>query len=154
MVSTRPYLVRAIYDWAVDNSFTPFLLIDTSAEGVVIPEQFAKDNSLVLNVAPTAVKDLNLGDEYISFSARFDGVSQELFIPINGVRAVYAKENGEGIVIPPEAEGMPVISGVPAPAEQTTAEQNSDGPKQKSADSQSSDDKEPGKKKPHLTIVE
>lgn len=98
--STRPYLIRAIYDWANDNSLTPFVLVDTRGEGVIVPEQFIKDNSIVLNISAGAVQDLNIGDEFISFSARFAGKAQEVFVPVQNVRAVYAKENGEGIVLP------------------------------------------------------
>ena len=152
--STRPYLVRAIYEWAVQNSLTPFVMVDTQVDGVDVPEQFIKDNSIVLNISPTAVRDLNLGDEFISFSARFAGVSRELFVPIDSVRAVYAKENGEGIVLPPpEESAQPVLSGANSQTGGLTAvKQDSEAPEKQSNRDKPSDSK-PGKK-PHLTIVE
>lgn len=168
MASTRPYLIRAIYEWALDNGYTPFVLVDTSVGGVVVPEQFVEDNSIVLNVSPTAVRDLNLGDEFISFNARFAGVSQELFVPINSVRAVYAKENGEGIALPVES-GVSMI-GATNPGELQSSDAESDGltalPDRDEQDStqeesKSSDSEVTGangkpvkRKPPHLTIVE
>lgn len=102
-VSTRPYLIRAIYDWATDSSLTPFLLVDARGEDVVVPEQFVEDNSIVLNIAPSAVRDLHIGEEFISFNARFAGKAQELFVPVQNVRAIYAKENGEGLMLPEDS---------------------------------------------------
>ena len=145
--STRPYLIRAIYDWAVDNSLTPFLLVDTQVEGVTVPAQFIKDDSIVLNISSTAVRDLSLGDDYISFSARFAGVSQELFVPIASVRAVYAKENGEGIVLPAENIAQPVLaSSNPGSNDQSAP------PPIKEVSDRGEEKPKPGK--PHLTIVE
>ena len=109
--TTRPYLIRAIYDWANDNAFTPFLLVDARGEGVVVPEQFVEDNSIVLNIAPSAVKDLHICDEFISFSARFAGKAQELFVPVQNVRAIYAKENGEGLVLPEDSTPKTLVDG-------------------------------------------
>ena len=168
MASTRPYLIRAIYEWALDNGYTPFVLVDTSVDGVVVPEQFVEDNSIVLNVSPTAVRDLNLGDEFISFNARFAGVSQELFVPINSVRAVYAKENGEGIALPVESGVSMIGASNPDELPSGTAEsggltalstprtQDSTADEAKPSDSQApgANGKPVKRKPPHLTIVE
>ncbi|MGR8949895.1 MAG: ClpXP protease specificity-enhancing factor [Gammaproteobacteria bacterium] len=160
MASTRPYLIRAIYDWTQDNGYTPFVLVDTSVDGVVVPEQFIKDNSIVLNVSPSAVRDLNVGDDFISFNARFSGISQELFVPISSVRAVYAKENGEGIVLPVETSTSLTDETTPttphlssANASATTTSLHAESGDSKSRDSDEKD--KPSKRKPpHLTIVE
>lgn len=149
--STRPYLIRGIFDWAIDNGFTPFVLVDTRVSGVTVPTQFVKDNSIVLNISPGAVKDLTIGDEYISFNARFSGVAQELFVPIESVRAVYAKENGEGIVLPENDQ-----SGIAMTASLTEQNSKPDQPgttqdRQKLAPKT---EPKPEKKRPHLKIVE
>jgi len=158
--STRPYLIRAIYDWANDNSFTPFLLVDTRGEGVVVPEQFIKDDSIVLNIAASAVKNLSIGEEFISFSARFAGVPQELFVPIVNVRMVYAKENGEGLVLPPSGAVDGRIDGLVKDADSTLTSvdvkpsQDMSGSVELTTNSTSSEPDKPSKKRPHLTIVE
>lgn len=97
MTSTRPYLLRAMHEWIVDNGMTPHLLVDATVDGVAVPPQHVEDGSIVLNAGPTAVRDLELGNEWVSFSARFAGVAQEIFVPIAAVQAVYARENGQGM---------------------------------------------------------
>lgn len=132
-------------------------MVDTEVDGVDVPEQFIKDNSIVLNLSPTAVRDLNLGDEFISFSARFAGVSRELFVPLNSVRAVYAKENGEGIVLPPpEDSAQPIVSSDPTQSPGLSAVTQDPEASEESADQGDGDKGSPPKpgKKPHLTIVE
>jgi len=104
MVSTRPYLIRAIYDWANDQQLTPHLLVDTTVDDVVVPAEFIEDDKIILNIAAGAVVNLELGDEFISFGARFSGVSCEIFVPTTAVRAIYARENGVGLVLPDEPE--------------------------------------------------
>tara|TARA_R110002096_G_scaffold46310_12_gene123547 strand:- start:2159 stop:2563 length:405 start_codon:yes stop_codon:yes gene_type:complete len=104
MVSTRPYLIRAIYEWAEDHNLTPHLLVDTTVDNVIVPTEFIEDNKIILNVAASAVVNLDLGDEYISFGARFAGVAHEIFVPTTAVRAIYARENGIGLVLPDEPE--------------------------------------------------
>jgi stringent starvation protein B len=102
MVSTRPYLIRAIYEWAQDNNLTPHILVDTLEENVTVPTDFIEDDKIILNIAASAVANLSLGNDYISFNARFGGVAREIFVPISAVRAVYARENGMGVVLPDE----------------------------------------------------
>lgn len=104
MVSTRPYLIRAIYEWAEDHKLTPHLLVDTTVENVIVPTEFIEDDKIILNVAASAVINLDLGDEYISFGARFSGVAHEIFVPVAAVRAIYARENGVGLVLPDEPD--------------------------------------------------
>lgn len=100
MTSTRPYLIRAIYEWACDNSFTPHLLVDATASDVTVPAEFVNDGKIILNIAHSAVSNLSLGDDFISFNARFSGVAREIFVPTDAVKAIYARENGVGMVLP------------------------------------------------------
>lgn len=98
MTSSRPYLVRAMYQWITDNGMTPHLLVDASVEGVQVPAEHIQNGKIILNIAPMAISALVLGDEEITFSARFSGQPMGLYIPIEAVLAVYAKENGQGMM--------------------------------------------------------
>lgn len=98
MTSSRPYLVRALYDWIVDNGLTPYLLVDCGMEGVVAPVEYAEDGKLVLNVAPRAVRDLHLGNDGVGFNARFGGVALDVWLPMASLLAIYARENGQGML--------------------------------------------------------
>ena len=98
MTSSRPYLVRAIYQWSADNGMTPHLLVDVSVDGVQVPAEHVQNGKIILNIAPMAITSLVLGDTEITFSARFSGKSQGLYIPVEAVLAVYAKENGQGMM--------------------------------------------------------
>ncbi|MCU1717634.1 ClpXP protease specificity-enhancing factor [Pseudomonas sp. 5P_3.1_Bac2] len=102
MKSSRPYLVRALYEWIVDNDCTPHLLVNADFPGVQVPAGFANDGQIVLNVSPSAVRHLHMDNEAVSFEGRFSGVPQSLYIPAAAVLAVYARENGQGMVF--EAE--------------------------------------------------
>ncbi|MDF1795164.1 MAG: ClpXP protease specificity-enhancing factor [Coxiellaceae bacterium] len=98
MTSSRPYLIRAIYDWVVDNALTPYILVDATLPNVAVPERFIEDGKIILNLAPQAIGGLALGNEAIEFDARFSGVAQHVYVPIRAVKAVYAFENGRGMV--------------------------------------------------------
>jgi stringent starvation protein B len=100
MTSSRPYLIRAFYDWIVDNGLTPHLLVDAKATGVVVPEGHTQDGRIILNVSPTAVRALELGVDLIGFNARFGGVDMAVRVPPRAVLAVYARENGRGMLFP------------------------------------------------------
>lgn len=100
MSSNRPYLLRAIYDWISDNNLTPYILVDAGKEGVRVPPQVIKNGQVVLNLAMRAVANLDLGNDWISFQARFSGVSQSILIPVQAVLALYAQENGQGMMFP------------------------------------------------------
>ena len=97
MTSTRPYLIRALYEWIVDNDCTPHLLVTTSVPGVEVPEAFVSDQRIVLNIAPMAVRNLALGAERITFDGRFGGQSRLIDVPVGAVLAIYARENGKGM---------------------------------------------------------
>jgi stringent starvation protein B len=107
MSSNRPYLLRAIYDWITDNQLTPYVLVDAAVEGVRVPPQVVKNGQVVLNLAMRAVANLELGNEVISFQARFSGVSQAIRIPVHAVLALYAQENGQGMMFPSEEGEVP-----------------------------------------------
>jgi stringent starvation protein B len=107
MTSNRPYLLRAIYDWITDNNLTPYILVDAAREGVRVPPQVVKNGQVVLNLAMRAVANLDLGNEWISFQARFSGVSHSILIPVNAVLALYAQENGQGMMFPADEGGDP-----------------------------------------------
>ena len=102
MTSNRPYLVRAYYDWILDNNLTPHLVVDATCEGVVVPHEHVKDGQIVLNISPTACGNLVIGDVDIEFDARFSGVPRHLIVPSGSVLAIYARENGAGTMFPRE----------------------------------------------------
>lgn len=107
MTSSRPYLIRAIYEWVVDNAQTPYLLVDAQGDDVQVPREYVQDGRIVLNVAPSAVARLDLGNEYVSFSARFGGTPREVTVPVHCVLAVYSRENGQGMMFAEEEEPEP-----------------------------------------------
>jgi len=102
MSPNRPYLIRALYDWIMDNDMTPHILVNAGHEGVQVPDQFIENGKIVLNISGAAVQDLSLGLEYILFSARFSGKPFHIQIPVSAVLAIYARENGNGMVFPEE----------------------------------------------------
>jgi len=101
LTPTRPYLARAIYEWICDNNLTPHLLVDATQPNTMVPEQFIQDGQIVLNIAPHAVHKLNMSNKTITFSARFGGVSRDIYVPLNAVMGIYARENGQGLFFDP-----------------------------------------------------
>ena len=128
MKSQRPYLVRAYYDWIVDSDEVPYVLVDATQDGVVVPEEYVEDGRIVLNLGPNAVRDLNISDDFLMCSSRFNGRAFELILPIQAISAIYAKDTGEGAVFesvqepppptdpkppsPPEGETKPRLKSV------------------------------------------
>jgi stringent starvation protein B len=112
--STTPYLIRAIYEWCVDNGFTPYLAVRVN-ERTRVPMEYVRDGEIILNVSADATRDLTMGNELIQFSARFNGVSRELSVPIDAVTGIFAKENGQGL-----AFQVPAAVGEGAPATEST----------------------------------
>lgn len=98
----RPYLLRAFYDWLLDNQLTPHLVVDVSLPGVMVPMEFARDGQIVLNIAQRAVGGLELADDSVRFNARFGGVPRQVYVPMAAVLAIYARENGAGTMFEPE----------------------------------------------------
>jgi len=97
MTSNKPYLVRAFYDWIVDNDCTPHVVVNALAVGVEVPQVYVNDGQIVLNVAPRAVSAFNLDNEAICFTTRFGGVPTDIYAPMHAIIGVYARENGEGM---------------------------------------------------------
>lgn len=114
MTSSRPYFIRALHEWIVDNGLTPYLMVYAQAEGVEVPQQYVnKSGQIVLNIAPGAVADLQLTNDMISFKARFGGVPMEINVPCHAVLGIYARENGQGMMFdaetppsPPDSDGQ------------------------------------------------
>ena len=104
MTSNRPYLLRALYEWVLDNNMTPHILVNATFPGTVVPEEFVEDGRIVLNIAPQAVRDLCLGERAVQFHARFGGRSLEVHVPVAAVLGIYARESGKGMVFPAQDE--------------------------------------------------
>jgi len=102
MTSSRPYLIRAIYEWLVDNKLTPYMMVDAMNRDVEVPEKYIEDGKIILNVAPMAVRELSMTNTSIDFEARFSGITHYISFPTQAVMAVYAFENGRGMVFSDE----------------------------------------------------
>ncbi len=100
MTSSKPYLIRAIYEWILDNHMTPHLVVDVHFPMVQVPMEFATEGRMVLNIAPSAVRNLVIGNDWIECSARFRGIAHDLSIPTEAVIGIFARENNQGMVFP------------------------------------------------------
>ena len=139
MTSQRPYLMRAIYEWIVDNGMTPHVLVNARAPGVRVPAHTVKDGQVVLNIADRAVSRLEMGNDALRFSARFGGVSQSVVVPLHAVIAIYARETGQGMALPDDLGGGTEPDGDDQPPSPSTP---------------TSDDEPPAAgKRPHLRVV-
>ncbi len=107
--SKRPYLIRAMHEWMTDNGLTPYVVVDASAEGLVVPEQYISDGRIVLNVSYSATRDLDLAADRLSFEARFRGVAQRVDVPSSAVIGIYAQETGHGMIFTDD-ESLPPCS--------------------------------------------
>ncbi len=107
MTSNRPYLIRAFYDWIVDNELTPYILVDASNPYVQVPREHIRHDRIVLNISPSATRGLLLENDRIVFTARFSGQTEQIFVVPNAVLEIYAKENGRGIAFPIEEDSEP-----------------------------------------------
>ena len=114
MTPSRPYLVQALNEWILDNNCTPYVLVDASLPGVQVPQDYVHNGQIVLNISPHAIKDLLIDINGLSFNARFGGVPMAVFVPVVAILAIYAKENGQGMVFGSEA-GAPDPDDVPPP---------------------------------------
>ena len=130
MTSNKPYLIRALYDWICDNHYTPHLLVDTSGEELNVPMEFVEDNRIVLNISPSAVRDLDLSNDFINFKARFSGQSMNVYFPASAVLAIYARENGRGMIFPEEEE-LQEVAKQDEDAAPIAQDDNSDKPSKK-----------------------
>lgn len=123
MLSSRPYLARALYEWLLDNDHTPYIVVDAEREGVQVPGQFVQNGQIVLNISPSAVRDLHMSNEAVTFSARFSGQPMQVIVPSEALIALYARENGIGMVFGHE----PVMPGYA----DTNAEQEGENEKER-----------------------
>ena len=140
MSSSRPYLVRALVEWINDNQLTPHLQVDASVPGVRVPAFAVREGKVTLNIAPRAVAHLSIDNEAIRFQARFGGVSHAVYVPMAAVEAVYARENAQGMVFPPELPTAAIASSTDVPEEPDSGDAGSNDPGA-------------SKKPPHLRIV-
>lgn len=125
MLSSRPYLARALYEWLLDNDHTPYIVVDAERDDVQVPGQFVQNGQIVLNISPSAVRDLSMSNESITFSARFGGQPMQVIVPSEALIALYARENGVGMVFGHE----PVMPGYePTSAGVDDSEQESERP--------------------------
>lgn len=157
MISNRPYLIRAIYQWVVDNDWTPHMQVDANYPGASVPTEHVKEGMIVLNVSPSAVGHLSLENDMIGFRARFSGIERSISFPPEAVLAVFARENGHGMPFPPEPyeesnsqtdseySKQPALSAVETDGSDLESSQSSPAGK-KSAKSKSG-------KKPSLSVV-
>ncbi|HBO23098.1 MULTISPECIES: ClpXP protease specificity-enhancing factor [unclassified Providencia] len=112
MTPRRPYLLRAHYQWLLDNDMTPHLVVDVTVPDINVPMEFARDGQIVLNVAPRAVGNFEITNENVSFNARFGGIPRQVYVPMAAIMAVYARENGAGMMFEPEAAYETELSSV------------------------------------------
>ena len=139
MKSSKPYFIRAVYEWLTDCDLTPYVLVNAEMDGLQIPREYVEDGQIIFNIAPESVRDLSLTNGVVSFDARFSGLVQTVIIPVRAVDAIYASENGRGMVFDEDDEDggsddhYPDDQGGPSP---------DDGGK-----------KPPKGKKPFLTVV-
>ena len=114
MNSTRPYLIRAFYEWIADSDCTPHIVVNAESSDVIVPDEYVEGGQIVLNIAMPAVQDLSLGNDAVSFRARFSGVAHDIYVPISNVMAIYARENGRGMVFSDDDENEPPPEEAPA----------------------------------------
>lgn len=164
MTSNRPYLLRAVHEWICDNGLTPYIVVDAGKPGVQVPPQAISEGRVVLNLAPRAVTRLDIGNDTITFMARFGGVSHAVSVPVGAVQAIYARENGQGMLLAEDATGTasptpagaspgkpgaPVLQAVP-PSAQDASLSDAEGEKDDDGDKP---DKPRPKGKPSLHVV-
>ncbi|WP_417439108.1 ClpXP protease specificity-enhancing factor [Idiomarina sp.] len=135
MTPKRPYLLRALYEWIVDNNLTPHLVVDATIVGTVVPQNFVSEGQIVLNISPTAVQGLQLADHEVRFNARFGGQPMQVVVPMTAALAIYARENGAGAMF----EAEPELDKMPELEEEEPVSNEAE--------------QKPAKKKPNLKVV-
>lgn len=140
MTPRRPFMLRAFYDWLLDNELTPHLVVDATLPGVKVPMEFVQDGQIILNIAPRAVGNLELADDAVRFNARFSGKPHNVFVPMYALQAIYARENGAGTLFEPEDQYMDLIAQL--------SEDGSDG-----VDVDLNEPEPPPKGRPQLRII-
>jgi len=105
MNSSRPYIIRALYDWILENECTPYILVDAFGEGVEVPQDHVKDGQITLNISPKAVQSASISNDAVEFNGRFGGIPKRVLVPIKYILGIYAKENGQGMIF--ESDELP-----------------------------------------------
>ncbi len=145
MTSHRPYLLRALWEWIADNGMTPHLLVDATRPGVRVPPHTIKDGKVVLNIADRAVARLEMGNDAVSFSARFAGASHSVVVPVPAILAIYARETGQGMALPEEMG--------PSPPPQDVSDEEGESTTPDSPGSPDDDGAPPPRRGAHLRVV-
>lgn len=127
MTSNKAYLVRAFYDWIVDNDCTPYIVADAFYPGVAVPQQHVSDGQIVLNLAPRAITSLVMGNRIISFTTRFGGVPSTIELPVQSILGIYARENGQGMMFEPETGHDPQPPAGPGPVKSVPSKEKPSG---------------------------
>ena len=158
MSSQRPYLLRALYEWIVDNDMTPHVLVDARMPGVRVPPHTVKEGQVVLNIAARAVGHLQMDNDALRFSARFGGVSHNVVVPLPAVIAIYARENGHGMALPQDAPPAPAEADEAPPGlDALYAEHDPDAGHAPASDAEAApgdgDDDRPPPRRGHLRVV-
>jgi len=117
LTSNRPYLLRALYEWITDNRMTPHILVDAAIDGVDVPEQAVQKGKVILNIDQAAVHDLEMANDWLRFNARFSGRRHQVRVPLEAVLAIYAKENGQGMMFAQEEDKLPPTDPEPGPGD-------------------------------------
>ncbi|WP_110655111.1 ClpXP protease specificity-enhancing factor [Salinicola halimionae] len=163
MLTSRPYLARALYEWLLDNEQTPYVVVDAGKPDVRVPQQFVQNGQIVLNIAPAAVRDLSIDNVAVTFGARFSGQPMQVVVPMDALIAIYARENGVGMVFGQEPvmpsfaseedaaledEGRPTLESVDSRVEEDAVESS-----ESAAETNDARSDRPEKGKPSLRIV-
>jgi len=160
MLTSRPYLARALYEWLLDNDQTPYIVVDAGKAGVRVPQQFVQNGQIVLNIAPAAVRDLAIDNGAITFGARFSGQPMQVVVPTDALIAIYARENGVGMVFGQEpvmpaysSEEEAALEGEERPSLEGIEGRSDEAPAEPAADKDGESSGRPEKGKPSLRIV-
>ena len=105
MTSSRPYIIRALYEWIIENDCTPYILVNAYEADVEVPQEHVKDGQIILNISPTAIQSLSIRNNAVDFEGRFAGIPKQVFVPIKAVMGIYAKENGQGMIFETDTGG-------------------------------------------------
>ena len=119
MTPTRPYFLRAVYEWIVDNDCTPYMAVNATIPSVQVPSEHVVDGKIILNLSPGAIANLHISNESVEFGARFSGVARNIFVPMSAVLGVYAKENGQGMAFPLDEYDDVIVEPDPEPPKPT-----------------------------------
>lgn len=158
MSPSRPYLFNALYEWILDNNCTPYIAVNATYEGTIVPQEYVRAGQIVLNINPTAVHKFGINKNVLQFSARFGGVSRDIYVPIPAITAIYAKETGGGMVFPTDEydQTNPEPSQGGVHLKEVSSEEGSTGSGSESGPGSGPSGPSgstPGSKKPNLRIV-